>query len=128
MRKRAHRSLARVDSSSPITRARGARWPWLVGAVAVGAFKAEGYASLTHHRAGLIVVLAIGLALSVLRPKPVAIAAFAAALLAFGLAPHPLGLGVALGFGAFAVLMVLFFAISTALHLRQRRAGRPEPA
>jgi uncharacterized membrane protein (DUF485 family) len=88
----------------------------------VGAVKVEAYASLLHHRGSLIGVLAVGLVLSVLRPKPLAIAAFAAGILAFALAPHPVLLGVALGFGAFALLIALFFTISTVLHARQSRA------
>ena len=128
MRERAERSLARAGSSSPVTRARGARWPWLVVVFAVGAVKAEGYASLVHHRGVMITVLAIGLVVSLLRYKFVAVAAFAAPVLAFALAPHPFGVGLALGLGAFVVLIVLFFAISTVQHSRQRRAARPRPA
>jgi hypothetical protein len=93
----------------------------------VGAVKADAYASLIHHPGGIIAVLAVGLGVAVLRPKPVAIAAFAAGILAFAIAPHPAMLGVALGVGAFVVLMVLFFAISTALHARQRHVGRARP-
>ena len=90
----------------------------------VGAVKVDAYASLVHHRGGMLAVLAIGLLGVVLRPKPVGIAAFAAAILALALAPHPFVLGVALGVGAFVVLMTLFFAISTALHARQEHTVR----
>jgi hypothetical protein len=92
--------------------------------IAAGAVKVDAYASLLHHRGGLIAVLAIGLVGSVLRPKPLAIAAFAAGVFAFALAPHPAMLGVSLGFGAFVVLIALFFMISTVLHARQRPAAR----
>lgn len=90
--------------------------------------KVESYAALVHHRGGLIFVLAIGLVLSVLRPKPVAIAAFAAGVLAFAVAPHPWTLGAVLGFGSFALLIALFFAISTVLHARAPRPARRRPA
>jgi hypothetical protein len=84
-----------------------------------GGGEGGGYASLLHHRGSLIGVLAVGLVVSVLRPKPLAIAAFAAGILAFALAPHPAVLGASLGFGAFVVLIALFFTISTVLHARQ---------
>jgi hypothetical protein len=97
--------------------------------IAVGAVKVEAYASLLHDRAGLIAVLAVGLGLSVLRFKPLAIAAFAAGILGFALAFHPVLAGAALGFGAFALLIALFFAISTVLLARQKvftgRRGGP---
>ncbi len=124
MRTRADRSLARTDSSSQITRARGARrWPWVIVAFVAAAVKGEGYTSLIHHRGGLIVVFAVALGFSLLRPKPLLIAGFAAAPLAFAVAPHPAVLGLALGFGAFVLLIGLFFAIATVLHARQ---GRPD--
>jgi hypothetical protein len=129
VRSRADRSLARTESSSQITRARGARrWPWVIAAFAVAIVKGEGYASLIHHRGGLIVLLAVALGFSLLRPKPLLIAAFGAALVAFALAPHPAGLGVALGFGAFVLLIGLFFAIATVLHARQPGSRRGRPA
>jgi hypothetical protein len=88
----------------------------------VGAVKVEAYASLLHDRGALISVLAVGLVASALRSKPLAMAAFAAGILAFALAPHPALVGVALGFGAFALLIALFFTISTVLHARQQHA------
>jgi hypothetical protein len=48
----------------------------------------------------------------------------ASLLAALVLGAHSLGLGLTLGFGGFALLMAVFFAISTILHLRQgHRAG-----
>ncbi|MGH2885723.1 MAG: hypothetical protein ACRDPA_23990, partial [Solirubrobacteraceae bacterium] len=55
----------------------------MIVVIVAGAVKVDAYASLVHHRGGMIAVFAIGLALAVLRPKPVAIAAFAAGILAF---------------------------------------------
>jgi hypothetical protein len=126
VRKGSDRALARAGSTGDLARARGSRWPWLIVVVGVGALKADAYASLLHHRASLIAALAAALVVSVirLRPKPLLVAALAAALLASSLAPHPALLGVALGFGAFAVLVALFFTISTVLHARQQRAAR----
>ena len=126
MRKRADRAVARAGSSGEIVgRGRGTRWPWLIVVVAAGALKADAYASLFEHRAALISALAAALVASVIRqrPKPLLIAAFSAALVASALAVHPNVVGVALGFGAFVVLVALFFAISTVLHARQRHAS-----
>ena len=109
------------DTETKLGRPRGARWPWLIVAIAVGAFKARGVTEVIHYRAGVIAVLALVLVGSVLRPRPVFIAAATAALLAFALAPHPAGVGIALGVGAFVVLMVLFFAIATLLQASGRR-------
>lgn len=107
MRQRADRSLERTGSSGQVTRSRGTRWPWLIVVIAV--------VSMVR-----------------LRPKPLLIAALVAALLATTLAPHTAVLGVALGFGAFAVLVALFFTISTLLHARRRHsapaAGLPRGA
>lgn len=88
--------------------------------IGIGAVKAEAYASAVHHRGALITLCAAGLAASLLRAKPVAVAVFAAGLLAVALAVHPIVLGVGFGFGAFALLIALFFTISTVLHARQR--------
>jgi hypothetical protein len=79
---------------------------------------------LLHDRAGLIAVLAVGLAFSLLRSKPVAIAASAAGILGFAVALRPVLAGAALGFGAFVLLIALFFTISTVLHTRQRSGRR----
>lgn len=125
MRKRSDRPLALAGPPGElVARGRGTRWPWLIVAIAVGAVKVEAAAALLHDRGTLFTVLALGLLLSVLRPKPVAIAAFGAALLGFALALHPVAAGVGLGFGTFALLIALFFAISTVLHARQRRSRR----
>jgi hypothetical protein len=122
VRKRADRALARAGEVA--ARGRSTRWPWLIVIVVVGALKVEAYASLVEHRGSLIAALALGLAFSVLRSKPLAIAVFAAGILGFALALHPLLAGVGLGVGAFALLIALFFTISTVLHARQRHAGR----
>jgi hypothetical protein len=122
VRERSDRAVAAPGSSGGlVARGRGTRWPWLIVAIAVGAVKVEAYASLLHDRTGVIFVLAVGLLVAFLRAKPVAIAVFAAGILGFALALHPLLAGVALGVGAFVLLIALFFAISTVLHARQRR-------
>jgi uncharacterized membrane protein YhhN len=127
VRGRSDRAVARAGSSGEIVgRGRGARWPWLIVVVAAGALKADAYASLLEHRAALISALAAALVASVIRqrPKPLLIAALSAALLASALALHPAVIGVAVGVGAFVLLVALFFAISTVLHARQSRADR----
>ena len=101
------------------TRARAGRWPWLIVAIGAAALKVDAYASLARHPGELVFLLAAGLAFSLLRPKPVLIAAMAGALFALVLAPHPVGLGIAVGVGAFVLLTVLFFAIATILRARQ---------
>lgn len=111
MRKRSDRPLARAGSSGSgevVARGRGTRWPWLIVAIAVGAVKVEAYASLLDHRGALIAALVVALVASVvrLRPKPLLIAALVAALAATSVALHPAVVGVALGFGAFALLVV----------------------
>ena len=83
--------------------------------------KSEGLAKLIVHRHSLIVVAAVLLARSLLMVRPIATAVAIPLLLALVLGAHSLGLGLALGFGGFAILMALFFVISTVLHARQRR-------
>jgi hypothetical protein len=122
VRERSDQAVALPGSSGDlVARGRGRRWPWLIVAVAVGAVKADAYASLVHHRGELIAALGIGLFAALLRTTPIAVAAFSAGILAVALGIHPVLAGVALGFGAFALLVALFFAISTVLHARQHR-------
>ena len=129
MRKRSDRALARAGSSGEVVaRGRGTRWPWLIVLIVVALAKGEAYASLLHDRAGLIALLAAGLGLAVLRARPLAIAAFAAGILAFALALHPVLAGAGLGVGAFALLIALFFTISTVLRARQRHTDRAQRA
>jgi hypothetical protein len=100
---------------------RNRRWPALIGGLVLAAVKSEGLARLVVHRGGLIAACSVWLAVAVLKVKPIAIAVTAALLGAVVLGAHSFGLGLELGFGGFALLMALFFAISTVLHLRQRR-------
>jgi hypothetical protein len=106
------------------SRARNRRWPAVIGGLVLVALKSEGIARAALHRGGLIAVVAIALAGCLLRVRPVGTAVATALLLALVLGAHSLGLGVALGFGGFALLIALFFAISTVLHTRQRRSQR----
>ena len=106
------------------SRGRSRRWPAVIGGLVLAALKSEGLARIALHRAGLIAVVAIFLAGAVLRVRPVGTAVAGALLLALVLGAHSLGLGLGLGFGGFALLMALFFAISTVLLARQRRSGR----
>jgi uncharacterized membrane protein (DUF485 family) len=127
VRKRSDRAVAAQGSSGElVARGRGTRWPWLIVAIAAGALKADAYASLVHHRGQLIAALGAALLASLIRqrPKLLLIAGFGAALIASAVAPHPVLAGVALGVGAFVLLVALFFAISTVLHARQRRVQR----
>ena len=110
--------------------ARRGGWAWLIVGVVLVAAKADALAQVEHHRTVLIVVLALGLAVSVLRARPVRVAVLAAALSAWLLDLRSTALGVGLGLAGFALLMAVFFAIATVLHARQdhARAGRSRAA
>ena len=118
--------LERRDTGAKITRPsrRNRRWPAVIGGLVIAALKSEAVLKLLIHRHSLIAVTAALLLGAVLRIRPVGTAAAAALLVALVLGAHSLGLGLALGFGGFALLMTLFFAISAVLHLRQDRASR----
>jgi hypothetical protein len=103
------------------TRRRERRWPAVIGGLVLLALKSEAYGKVLLHRGELIGVLGVAFGVSLLRARPIGLAVSAALLLALVLGAHSLGLGLGLGFGAFALLMALFFAVSTVLHLRQRR-------
>jgi hypothetical protein len=105
------------------SRGRNRRWPAVLGGIVIAALKSEALFKLIFHHGELIAVIAVLLVTSLLRGRPVAIAAATSLLLAFVLGAHSLGLGLALGFGGFALLMALFFAISTVLLARQNRAA-----
>jgi hypothetical protein len=87
--------------------------------VALALFKVDALAAVFHHRAEVIVVLGLGFVVSLLRGRPVAMAVTAAPLLALTLAPGSTLLGIAVGLGAFVLLLALFFAIGTVLRARQ---------
>lgn len=101
---------------------RRSRWLWLIVGVLVVVGKSEGLAELIHHRVSLIALLALGVAFSVLRPRPALLAATAAPLLAVTVGRHSLALGLALGVGGYVVLLALFYAIGTVLMARQTTA------
>lgn len=103
------------------SRPRNRRWPALIGGLVLAAVKSEAVLRLVLHRGSLIGVLAVLLISSLLRARPVGIAFASALLVALVLGAHSLGLGLTLGFGGFALLMALFFAISTVLLARQNR-------
>lgn len=98
---------------------RRAGWPWLIVGVGFGLVKTNAISELLHHRVDTIALLGLGLALSVLRTRPVGSAVTAASLLAFTLAPRSTALGIALGVGAFVLLLATFVAIGTVLRARQ---------
>lgn len=116
--------LEKPGTGAKPTRARGRerRWPWVIGGLVFALLKSEGLARAVLHRGILIAVVALALAASLLRVRPVGTAVATALLLALALGAHSLGLGLTLGFGGFALLIALFFAVSTVLHVRQNRA------
>jgi hypothetical protein len=97
----------------------------LIVVVVLALVKANALVAVLHHRAEVLAILGLGLALSVLRQRPVGIAVTAAPLLAFVLAPRSTALGIALGLGVFVLLLAIFTTIGTVLHARQDqdRAG-----
>jgi uncharacterized integral membrane protein len=99
----------------------------MIVGVGLALVKANAAADLVHHRTGLIVALAAALAVSVLRTRPVGIALSGAPLLAFALAPGSTALGIALGFGAFVLLLALFVAIGTVPRLDRLTIGQTCP-
>jgi hypothetical protein len=116
--------LERHGTGAAATRsgARKRRWPALIGGLVLAAVKSEALLRLIVHRGSLIVVVAVLLGGSLLRTRPVGTAAGSALLLALVLGAHSVGLGLSVGFGVFALLITLFFAISAVLHARQNRA------
>lgn len=80
---------------------------------------------MLYHRGALITLFGVGLAVSLLRPRPVGIAVCGAGLLAFILAPSATAVGIALGFGAFVARLALFVLIGTVLQARQDRDRAP---
>jgi len=117
--------LTRPVSEPPDGSRSRRRLPLLIGGVVLALVKVDGLAVALDHRSTLFAFLALALVGAVLRPRPVVIAATVAPLLALVLDPHSLLAGVAIGFGAFVLLMVLFVGIATALHARQARAWKP---
>jgi hypothetical protein len=103
----------------------GTQWPWLIVLVGLGALKGKAVTELFHYRTALTVVLAVGLASSLLRGSPVAMAVLGAPLLAVVLDPHSVVLGIAVGVGAFVLLLSVFAAIGTLLGVVQDR-DRPD--
>jgi hypothetical protein len=91
--------------------------------VGLAVVKADGLAAVLHHRVEVIALLGLGLVLSVLRPRPVGIALTAGPLLAFTFGPRSTVLDIAVGFGAFVLLLALFIAIGTVLAARQDPDG-----
>jgi hypothetical protein len=120
----AKREVERAEAGRrKLTGGRGGRWPWSIVGAALVVVKANGLAFVLHHRVAVIPVLAVGIALSVLRLRPIGLAASGATLLAVALAPRPAALAVAIGVGAYVLLIVLFIAIGAALQARD--SSRP---
>jgi hypothetical protein len=97
----------------------------VIAGLALALVKADGLAVALGHRSTLFVFLGLALVGALLRPRPVIVAVTVAPLLALVLEPHSLLAGVALGVGAFVLLMVLFVGIATVLHARQAQSWKP---
>ena len=95
--------------------------------MALGVVKVHAADEVLHHRDEVIAVLGVLLAVSVLRIRLMRVAVAAAALFAVSLEPRSIAGGLALGACAFALLLVVFFGIATALHARQDRLSRMNP-
>jgi hypothetical protein len=112
--------LEKPGSGAAATRGRKRGWPWVIVGVVLGAGKIEGLEFVEHHRIESIVVVAIGLVGCVLWTNVTGVAIGASILLALFLAP-PFFVGAGIALGLFVMLMTLFYAISTVLHMRQNR-------
>jgi hypothetical protein len=101
---------------------RGGGWLWIPVGVVLGLFKAHVLVGVIGHRGGAITLLAMWLAIALLRMRLASVALTAAALLGILGSSHSLERGLELGLAAFVVLMGAFFAISTYLLARQHAA------
>jgi hypothetical protein len=115
-----------AGGASPAHRPQDRRWPWVILIAAGVAVKGDALASAVHHRASWLVLLSLLSFVSLLRARLLAAALFGGLLLAFAIDPHSVLVGIAVGVGAFFVLIVLFAAIGTALNMRDalRSAAR----
>jgi hypothetical protein len=104
------------------------RWLWPVVALALTAAKVHVLGGVLDHRAGAVSLLAVWLAVSLLRIRLVSVAMASAALLGIGLSAHSFVHGAMFGAGALIVLIGCFLAISTALHARQKVAQTRAPS
>ncbi len=102
-----------------VARRGGPRFGWFLVALAAAALKAEAVAKLVVHPYTLVGVLSAGVVASVLRARPAGLAITTAPLIALLVAPASIWLGVALGVGAYVLLMSLFVAIGTVLQAHQ---------
>lgn len=114
--------LEKPGTGADASRGRKRSWPWVIVGVVLGAGKLEGLHFVTHHRIESMVAVAIGLVWFVLRPNVTVVAVGAGLLLALLLHP-PFLVGAGIGLGLFVMLMTLFYAISTVLHMRQNRSS-----
>ena len=110
------------NASQSTRRTRGPRGPAAVaGGLVLGLLKAHALTVALDTHAGPIVLCSLLLVSAILRLRPAWAAVSAAALVAFIDRPGSWLAGAGLGAGLCAVLLVLCFLISTALHARQRR-------
>ena len=114
--------LEKPGTGAEATRERKRGWPWVIVGVILAAGKLEGLHVVEHHRTASIVLVAIVLVGSVVRTNVAGVAITAGILLALFLAPSFL-VGAGIGLGLFVMLMTLFYAISTVLHMRQNRSS-----
>lgn len=86
-------------------------------------FKAQALSGVLHHRALVLVILGLGVVSSVLRTRLVGVAVTVGPLLAFALDPGSTAVGIAVGVGAFGLLLAMFFAVGTVLMGRENHAS-----
>jgi hypothetical protein len=116
--------LEKPGTGAEATRERKHGWPWVIVGVVLALGKVEGLHVVEHHRTPSIVVLAILLVVSLMRVRISAVAITTGVLVALVLAP-PFLVGAGIALGLFVTLMTLFYAVSTVLHMRQKRpSGR----
>jgi hypothetical protein len=110
--------------ASPAQRPKERRWPWVIVIAAGAAVKGAALASALHHRTSWLVLLSLLAFVSLMRARPLALALFGGALLAFAIDPHSVLVGLAVGVAACFVLIVLFAALGTALNTRDEVRSR----
>lgn len=112
------------DSSlerAPRTRRRTG-WGLILGLVVLG-LKVQAFHVLLHHLHGAEAMALLGAALagSILRAKPLLMAAFAGALVALAVDPASTPVGIGLGVGAAAVALAAVVGFALALEARRGR-------
>ena len=117
--------LCAMGDSHPVKSSRLAaverRWPYVLVAVAFGVVKAEGITEMVRHRTGVLVVLALVAVGSLLRVRPVALAAAGGALIAVAIDPASLLVVIGLAVAGSVVIVIALLGLATLLRWQRPR-------